>query len=260
MGDKPAIANPLLKYKGVGEDHPSYAKLREALARGQDAEANEAIKELEALKNGPPAKAAPPAAARAGIQWWNLLWILILGFALAAAALIYVNRHAQDIAARNPAPDDPAWLPGEALGGDKSQRITYAILKELSRIKPDHCLFAGHQLSKLELVEYLSTLSRLASVKVIIGQDDNGQCQIADLNSPLREYPFTGLYESREVIRTQALIALNRETRSAVAFVGTFPFDVKNASRGEHMLMVLHDYPACERLYEAYCRLASGTR
>src|ERR1700686_4592514 len=156
MGEDQAAANPLLKYKDVGEDHPAYSKLKEALARGQDAEAREAVKELEALKAGPKEKAAPLPNPQTGIQWWNILWIFILGFALASAGLVYVNRHAQEIGAKNPVQDHHAWLPGEALGGSKSQGITYAILKELSLIQPDRCLFAGHQLSKVEVVEYLS--------------------------------------------------------------------------------------------------------
>jgi hypothetical protein len=46
--------------------------------------------------------------------------------------------------------------------------ITCTILKELEQLKPDNCLFVGHQLAKKEVVEYLSALSRIAKVQLVI--------------------------------------------------------------------------------------------
>jgi len=171
MADSKSPENPLEKYKSFGEDHPSYQKLKEALARGQDAVVQEAISELEALKQGGQAQRPVPREKSSRFPQWNLLWIVLLSAALTSAALVYVNRHVREIIARNPPSSNDQFLIGEVLGGDKSQAITCTILKELEQLKPDNCLFVGHQLAKKEVVEYLSALSRIAKVQLVIGKD-----------------------------------------------------------------------------------------
>ena len=58
--------NLLAKYKRLGEDHPSYRKLKEALVRGQSAGVDEAVAELEAVRKvneSPAAVATKPQGA-----------------------------------------------------------------------------------------------------------------------------------------------------------------------------------------------------
>jgi hypothetical protein len=252
--------NPLEKYKGVGEDHPSFQKLKEALARGQDAVVQEAISELEALKQSSQPQRPVHNQGKPSFPIWNLLWIILLSAALTSLALVYVNRHAREIIALNPSPSQSQFLFGEVLGGDKSQAITCAILKELEHLKPDNCLFVGHQLAKKEVVEYLSALSGIAKVRLVIGKDPNGKSQMASTRSPLRQYQFTEIKETPLTIRTQVLLAFNNQTKRAVAFIGTYPFDVQDASSSEHALMVLRDYNECSRLYGCYTKLLSSGR
>jgi hypothetical protein len=260
MAESKCRQNPLEKYKTVGEDHPSYHKLKEALARGQDAVVQEAISELEALKQGGQAQRPAPSERKRSFPLWNLLWVVLLSAALTSAALVYVNRHVREIIARNPPPSNNQFLFGEVLGGAKSQAITCTILKELEQLKPDTCLFVGHQLAKKEVVEYLSALSRIAKVQLVIGKDANGKSQMASARSPLRQYQFTDIREAPLIIRTQVLLAFNNKTKRAVAFIGTYPFDVQDASSNEHALMVLRDYNECSQLYGYYAKLLSSGR
>ena len=51
------------------------------------------------------------------------------------------------------------------------------------------------------------------------------------------------------------LLAFNNRTRKAVAFVGTYPYDLRDASHGEHALIVIHGFDECSRLYSAYVPL-----
>jgi hypothetical protein len=37
-----------------------------------------------------------------------------------------------------------------------------------------------------------------------------------------------------------------------VAFVGTYPCDQQDSSRGEHTLIVIHGFDQCSQLYSAY--------
>lgn len=204
-----------------------------------------------------------PAALKADSKprrYW--LWIFLWGTFLAVCLYILSHRfiasHVQDIIARNTHPVEV--IASETLAGKKSEEITARILKEIDDLKPDRCFFIGHQLAKREIVEYLSALSRIASVRLILGTDANGRCQLADPKSPLREYAFTEVRQSSMPIRTQALLAFNNRTRKAVAFVGTYPYDLRDAAQGEHLLVVIHGFDECSRLYSAYAPLLENTR
>lgn len=193
-------------------------------------------------------------------RYW--LWIFLWGTFLAVCLYILSHRfiasHVRDIIARNTHPVEV--IASETLGGKKSEEITARILKEIDNLKPDRCFFIGHQLAKKEIVEYLSALSQIASVRLILGTDADGRCQLADPKSPLREYAFTEVRQSSMPIRTQALLAFNNRTKKAVAFVGTYPFDLRDAAQGEHVLVVIHGFDECSRLYSAYAPLLENTR
>ena len=140
---------------------------------------------------------------------WIFLWGIFLAAALCALAQRYFSAHLQEIIARH-SPESPVEIiPGEAIGGQKSAEITARLLKEVDDLKPDNCLFVGHQLAKKEIVEYLSALSQIATVKLVLGPDDTGKSQLADPRSPLREYQFTEVREASMPIRSQVLFAFN---------------------------------------------------
>ena len=83
----------LAKYKPLGEDHPSYRKLKEALVRGQSAGVDEAVAELEAVRKvnaSPAAVATKPKAPR--LLLWIFLWGIFLAAALCALAQRYFTR------------------------------------------------------------------------------------------------------------------------------------------------------------------------
>ena len=251
----------LAKYKRLGEDHPSYRKLKEALVRAQNAGVDEAVAELEAAQKvteSPVPVAAKPPAQR--FILWILLWGMFLAAALYALTQRYCAAHLQEIIARN-SPDPVELIPGEAVGGRKSAEITARLLQEVDDLQPDECLFVGHQLAKKEIVEYLSALSRIATVKLVLGTDDTGKSQLADSRSPLREYQFTEVREASMPIRSQVLFAFNHGAKKALAFIGTYPYDLQDSARGEHALVVLHGYDQCRQLYSAYAPLLeSSTR
>ena len=251
----------LAKHKRLGEDHPSYRKLKEALVRAQNAGVDEAVAELEAAQKANASPAAVAARAQAPrCLLWILLWGMFLAAALYALTQRYCAAHLQEIIARNsPAPVE--LIPGEALGGQKSAEITARLLQEVDDLQPDECLFVGHQLAKKEIVEYLSALSQIATVKLVLGPDDTGKSQLADSRSPLREYQFTEVREASMPIRSQVLFAFNHGARKALAFIGTYPYDLQDSARGEHALVVLHGYDQCSQLYSAYAPLLkSSTR
>lgn len=249
----------LARYKAVGDEHPSLRKLKEALARKQEPLVKAAVAELEEVKRA----SATPAAIQANSQprryWvWILLWGTFLAVCLYILSHRFIASHVQDIIARNTHPVEV--IVSETLGGRKSEEITARILKEIDDLKPDRCFFIGNQLAKKEIVEYLSALSQIASVQLIVGTDSNGRCQLADPKSPLRQYAFTEVRQSSMPIRTQLLLAFNNRTKQAIAFVGTYPYDLRDAAQGEHALLVIHGFDECSRLYSTYAPLLENTR
>jgi hypothetical protein len=242
----------LSRYKRFGEDHPSYHRLKEALARGQNAAVDAAVAELEQVATSK--TITVPAKSKPRGHWlWIFLWGTFLAVCLYILSHGFIASHVQEIIARNTHPVD--IIPSEALGGRKSEEITARLLKEVDDLKPDNCIFIGHQLAKKEIVEYLSALSQIASVRLILGTDASGNSQLTDPKSPLRQYAFTEVRQSSMPIRTQMLLAFNNRTRKAVAFVGTYPYDLRDASHGEHALIVIHGFDECSRLYSAYAPL-----
>ncbi len=242
----------LARYRPFGEDHPSYRKLKEALARGQSAAVDAAVAELEQVATARPTTI--PAKQKPHRYWlWILLWGTFLAICLYILSHRFIASHVQEIIARNTHPVE--IIASEALGGKKSEEITARVLKEVDDLKPDTCIFIGHQLAKKEIVEYLSALSQIASVRLILGMDASGYSQMADPKSPLRQYGFTEVRQSSMPIRTQMLLAFNNHTKKAVAFVGTYPYDLRDASHGEHALIVVHGFDECSRLYSAYAPL-----
>jgi hypothetical protein len=249
----------LARYKVVGEEHPSYRKLREALARKQEPLVKAALAELEEVKRTSASPASVQTNSKQRRYWlWIVLWGTFLAVSLYILSHRFIASHVQDIIARNTHPVEV--IASETLGGKKSEEITARILKEIDDLKPDRCFFIGHQLAKKEIVEYLSALSQIASVRLILGTDGNGHSQLADPKSPLRQYAFTEVRQSSMPIRTQLLLAFNNRTKKAVAFVGTYPYDLQDASQGEHALVVIHGFDECSRLYSAYAPLLENTR
>lgn len=246
-------ANPdgaamLAKYRHLGEDHPSYRKLKEALARGQSPAVAAAIAELEQAKPADTGAVAVPGSPGPARYWsWILLWGTFLAACLYALSHIFIASHVQEIIARNTRPLE--FITCAALGGSKSEEITAHILKEIDELKPDECLFVGHQLAKKEIVEYLSALSQMSTVRLVLGTDGNGKCQLTDPKSPLRQYGFTEVRQSPMPIRTQMLLAFNHHSQKAVAFIGTYPYDLRDAATGEHALIVARGYDECRQIY-----------
>ncbi|MBE0540409.1 MAG: hypothetical protein IH623_03400 [Verrucomicrobia bacterium] len=242
----------MARYRPFGEDHPSYRKLKEALARGQSAAVDAAVAELEQVATARPATV--PVKQKPHRYWlWIFLWGTFLAICLYILSHRFIASHVQEIIARNTHPVE--IIASEALGGKKSEEITARVLKEVDDLKPDTCIFVGHQLAKKEIVEYLSALSQIASVRLILGTDGSGNSQMADPKSPLRQYGFTEVRQSSMRIRTQMLLAFNNHTKKAVAFIGTYPYDLRDASHGEHTLIVVHGFDECSRLYSAYAPL-----
>ncbi len=249
----------LVRYKVVGEEHPSYRKLKEALARKQEALVKTAVAELDEVKRASTSPAAVQMNSKQRRYWlWIFLWGTFLAVCLYILSHRFIASHVQDIIARNTHPVE--IIASETLGGKKSEEITARILKEIDDLKPDRCFFVGQQLAKKEIVEYLSALSQIASVRLILGTDGSGHCQLADSKSPLRQYAFTEVRQSAMPIRTQLLLAFNNRTKKAVAFVGTYPYDLRDASQGEHALIVIHGFDECSRIYSAYASLLENTR
>lgn len=260
MAENPNAASPdlLEKYRSFGEDHPLYRKLSEALAHGQNGEMQAAVAELEATRQPDAIQTAGARSSRSRCILWILVLGGILGIGLGSTGLCYVTRHAQDIRNRHPVMLKTAsFMAGAELGGYEPQDLTLEILRELDRLQPDNCLFVGHQLAKKELVEYLSALSRHHRAIVALGPNSQGRNQLAGQGSPLRNYEFTGLMEIKIPVRTQVLLAFNNQTRQAIAFLGTYPFDVQDASESEHSLVVIRDFEQCSEIYRQYATFLS---
>jgi len=183
----------LARYRPFGEDHPSYRKLKEALARGQSAAVEAAVAELEQVATSK--TITVPAKSKPRGHWlWIFLWGTFLAVCLYILSHRFIASHVQEIIARNTHPVD--IIPSEALGGRKSEEITARLLKEVDDLKPDNCIFIGHQLAKKEIVEYLSALSQIASVRLILGTDASGNSQLADGPRNDRQLSGTGLADA----------------------------------------------------------------
>ena len=250
----------LEKYKFVGEDHPSYLNLREALTRGQDAAARAAIAELEALRTQAKASGQAKVSKRARYPVWSAGCVVLLSLALSSAVFLSADRAVKLNMARYRRGSTNQYLVGEALGGKASADIAFDIIKALAALKPDRVLFAGHQLAKKEIVEYLSAISRTTSVRILLGSDAHGANQLTDMQGPLRQYVFTELIPARLPVLSQVLIAVNSRTKQGLALVGTYPFDVQDASKSEHLTVCLQDYNDCVSLYNTYDKLVSSSK
>lgn len=248
----------LARYRVVGENHPSYQKLKEGLARKQDGPVNEAVAELESILAAQSKRPVTNGGNPRGYWLWVACWGTFLATCLYILSHRFIAAHVREIIARNTHPIE--IIASDAIGGSQSQQTTAHILKEIDDLKPDYCVFLGHQMAKKEIVEYLSALSQIAKVQLILGTDETGHSQLSDPQSPLRQYAFTELRRSSLPIRTQALLAFNNHTKQAVAFVGTYPYDLQEAARGEHTLIVIRGFDECSRLYRAYAPLLENTR
>jgi hypothetical protein len=248
----------LARYRVVGENHPSFQKLKEALARKQDGPAAAAQEELKAVLAAQSKKPVSNGGRSHGYWLWIACWGTFLALCLYILSNRFIAAHVQEIIAHNTHPIQ--IIASDAIGGWKSQEITAHILQEIDDLKPDRCVFLGHQMAKKEIVEYLSALSQIAKVQLILGADESGHCQLSDPQSPLRQFAFTELRRSRLTIRTQALLAFNNQTRKAVAFVGTYPYDLQESAQGEHTLIVIRGFEECSRLYRAYGPLLENNR
>lgn len=251
----------LAKYQHIGETHPLYKKLQEAVVHGQDSVIKEAIAEIEALQNQ---AARPPSASKPhkkSFPLWNLLWILLLAATISGAALIYVNKNAQRIRDLNPRIiRTSTFVPGPHLAGSKSSDLSIEIVNALDKINPENVLFVGHQLAKREIVEHLSQLAKKSQVLVAIGKSPSGKSQFADQDSPLRKYQFTVRCEIYETVHSQVLLAFNNQTKQALCFIGTFPYDTTEAEASENMLILIRDYQQCSDIYNYYIQYLKTVR
>jgi hypothetical protein len=126
-------------------------------------------------------------------------------------------------------------------------------------IKPESVIFVGHQLAKKEVVEYLSAISGTTQVKVLIGTDATGYNPLDNPESFLKQYLNKAeLREAKYPIRSQVLIAVNTTTQRAMALVGTYPYDVNDASKGEHLTVWIRNYDDCVEMYNAFNKLFRG--
>jgi hypothetical protein len=258
---EPAALNAptvLAKYKSVGEDHPTYKKLTEALSRKQNDAARDLMRELDLVLA--PDKANPPEKTKETLSfpWWNGLWVVFLSLALMGGVMQYYNHNFKAAVAKlqpKSTTTDVSYLGSEMLSGKTSQILANRIVEELIKLNPDNILFVGHQLAKREIVEYLSAVSRNGRVRILIGSDLAGQNQLEDVHSPLRQFAFTALRIAKYPISTQTLLAFNTRTKQAIAFIGTYPFDIQEASRGENLTLLIRGYDQCLNLYTLYDKL-----
>jgi len=249
-------AELLKKYANLGEDNPQYKDLKEAIRRNNTEQINKLVAELEG-KSSKPASPNPNPVAAARFPVWNVFWVISLTFCLSAAVIAMEHaQYAHGLPAPSAQSQPVVYLGSEMLGGNPSQDFANDIVLEMNRVKPDRVLFVGHQLAKLEIVEYLSAISKRASIKILIGADANGANQLANPQSPLRQYlSYADLRTARYPVRTQALIAINTTTQTGMALVGTYPYDVADASQGEHTTVYIRDYKECVKLYNFYNKL-----
>jgi hypothetical protein len=244
------------QYKSYGEDHPSYKKLKEAIARGQDEIIDQAVSELEGLEDASKSNTQAAPGSRHSFPLWEALWVISLTTGLYLVTTIAFNQRIAAVLDKIPPGSTNQFIVGETLGGPKPQQASALLLTELHALQPDNVLFVGHQLAKMEIVEFLTALAGTgARVSILIGPDATGKCQISDRNSPLLRYEFTEMRESSVLMRSQVLLAFNNQTKRAIAVVGTCPYDLQEAESSEHLLVVIHDYNECSDLFGYYDRL-----
>jgi hypothetical protein len=253
----PASPEDLLKkHSQLGEDHPQYVLLKEAIRRNNAEQIKKIVAELEG-QSRTQASPNPNPVAAARFPVWNVFWVIFLTLCLSAGVIAMEHaRFAHGLPAPAAQSQPVLYLGSELLGGNPSQDFGNDIVLEMNRIKPDRVLFIGHQLAKLEIVEYLSAISKRAGIKILIGNDATGANQLANPQSPLRQYlSYADLRTARYPVRTQALIAVNTTTQTGMALVGTYPYDIADASQGEHTTVYIRDYKECVKLYNFYNKL-----
>ena len=245
----------LEKYRYLGEDHQAYKNLKEAILRQQPDQIRQAVAALEGAGNGKK-EAGAPAETSSKFPLWSLIWVILLSAGLASAVLFYVKAHLQEILDKQPKPIASLYYSSELLGGKSSQDFANDIVLEMAHIKPDRIMFVGHQLVKREIVEYMSALSKTTQIKVLIGTDATGFNPLDNPESVLKQYlHYAELREAKYPVRSQVLIAVNTSTKQGMALAGTYPFDVNDASRGEHFTVWVRNYDDCVQMYNTYYKL-----
>jgi hypothetical protein len=247
----------LSKYKYLGEDHEQYRNLKEAVLRGHPEQIQKAAAELAGLGPRSQPAANPILAASGRFPIWNMFWVILISAGLSYGIVaVEHGSYAKGVPSQQPRTQTNLYFGSELLGGGPSQDFANDVVLEMAHIKPDHALFVGHQLAKLEIVEYLSAISRSASIKVLIGADATGVNQLENPQSPLRQYlHYADLRAARYPVRTQVLIAVNTTSHKGMALVGTYPYDVADASQGEHFTVYVRDYNECVQLYNRFNKL-----
>jgi hypothetical protein len=249
----------LAKFQFLGEDHIDYKNLKEAIARRQPDQIQQAMAKLAGYdKNGKTEVGAPPEPS-SRFPLWSLIWVILVSVGLSSSIIYYVNAHLKEILAKQPKPLESIYYGSELLGGKSSQDFSYDIVQGIADIKPDNIIFVGHQLAKKEVVEYLSAISKRTRIKVLIGTDATGYNPLDNPQSLLKQYlHYTELREAKYPIRSQVLIVVNTSTQRGMALFGTYPFDVNDASKGEHFTVCIRNYSDCVQLYDTFNKLFPG--
>jgi hypothetical protein len=240
----------------LGADHPDCKNLGEAIVRKEPEQIKQAMDKLEGGENNDGTEAAAPAEPRARFPLWSFVWIVLVSSGLFGITAWYFSRHLGEILAKQPKPPTCLYCGSELLGGKTSQEFANDIVLGMYNIKPEGVIFVGHQLAKKEVVEYLSAISATTQVKVLIGTDATGYNPLDNPESFLKQYLNKAeLREAKYPIRSQVLIAVNTTTRRGMALVGTYPYDVNDASKGEHLTVWIRNYDDCVQMYNAFNKL-----
>ena len=140
------------------------------------------------------------------------------------------------------------------LGGPTPNDLAEQMVLAIAHIHPDQCLFVGHRFLKKQLIEYLSAISKTTNVRILLGSN-NGQAQLDYAEDPLRQFYFSQLVSSAQPINTQVLVAFNDQTKEAVCYIGTFPFDLNTSEHSEYVVFEIRDYLKCKQIYQTYSKL-----
>lgn len=240
-----AKANQWLEeYKFVGQDHPAYIHLQEAISRRNQEETEKAIKELETIKTA--SKKNNPAPQYNPRMPWGLV---VLWSIWATAALMSIGMRM--IQNKNKEAIEPPLLYAGHLTTTPDS-IIKDIQQSLEATQPDYIYYIGYQLAKADLVRALHQWSQKAEVSVVLGSHPNQTHQLAHPQSPLYRFSFTRLLYLPKIQRTQVLIAINQKRREGFAMIGSFPCDQQEASQGEYLMVITQSYRDCLRLLGYY--------
>lgn len=198
--------------------------------------------------------ATQPVLNRHYFWFWHALVLLFFSLSITGVLVSLFNKQLSIEQAKNKR-QPTAYLISAKLGGEAVHDQTGDLIRLMADLNPDNLMFIGHTLSDDNFIRYLSAKSRTANVQILLGSDEKGENELANVKNPMRNYSFSCLIAGKFHIASQLFIAINSKNHHAFAVYGSFPFGATKGTEIEYHSMLITDWNDCIRLYKTYAQL-----